>query len=244
MKPLKIKQCVSCGLELSGHYCSSRGEKVVDKQEHTLRHFFMQVLNAFTFADTRVWKSLKLLFIQPGKLPREFLDGRRKPYISPLPLFFLINFLYFLFAPFDTFNTHFQSQLNGQAYSQLIHEYGQSTMESSGLDQKAFETKYNSHSANLSKTILLLLALLFALPLMLLFSNKTKLYIEHLMFSLSFVTFLLLGVFILIPYIIYASQAALNWLGLGFHMNWNSSGSILFALSIMGIYLSKGLKTF
>lgn len=244
MKPFDTAHCASCGHELSGRFCSSCGEKVVDVQEHTLRHFFMQVLNAFTFADTRVWKSLKLLFIQPGKLPREFLNGRRKPYISPLPLFFLINFLYFLVAPFDTFNTHFQNQLNGQVYSRLIHEYGHNQMDASRLEQKAFETKYNSHSANLSKSILLLLALFFAVPLMLLFYKKTSLYIEHLMFSLSFVTFLLLGIFLLLPYLIYASEALLNWRGIDVQMNWNSTGSILFALSLMGVYLGKGLKTF
>jgi len=244
MKPPESKRCVSCGHELSGQYCSSCGEKVVNLEEHTLRHFFMQVLNAFTFADTRAWKSLKLLFTRPGKLPREYLEGRRKPYISPLSLFFLINFLYFLVAPFDTFNTHFQSQMNGQVYSKLIHDFAHNELEESQLDQTVFEARYNSHSANLSKSILLLMALLFAVPLMLMFFSKTSLYIEHLMFSLSFVSFLLLGTFILLPYLIFAAQSLLNWVGFDFHINWNGLGSILFALSIIGVYLGKGLKTF
>jgi len=238
------KPCITCGKELSGKFCSSCGEKVVDRQERTLKYFFLQVLNAFTFADTRAWKSLKRLFSQPGILPREYVVGRRKPFLSPLPLFFLINFLYFLVAPFDTFNTHFQIQLEGQIYSELIHDYGHQQLEKSKLDKETFIARYNSHSANISKSILLLFVVLFTVPLMILFYKKTSLYFEHLMFSLSFISFLLLGIFIILPYLTVLLQLLLNQMGVNLDVDWNGGFMVLFALLITGIYLGVGLKTF
>ncbi|MEZ4722558.1 MAG: DUF3667 domain-containing protein [Flavobacteriales bacterium] len=243
MEHSRVNQCVSCGSALSGPYCAACGEKVVDLKERTLRHFLMQVLSAFTFADSRMMKSMKLMFFRPGLLAREYVDGKRKPYLSPLQFFFLINFVYFLVAPFDTFNTNFQSQTGGQPYSSLIHDYGVSQMDESGMEEAAFVATYNDHSSNISKIIILLLALLFAVPLMI-FNFRWTYFFDHLMFSLSFISFLLLGVFIVLPYLLFSLWWMASAVGYNIQVNWNGTGVVAFALTVLGVYLFSALRTF
>ncbi len=43
-----------------------------------------------------MWKTLKLLFTRPGRLTREYLDGRRRRYVLPLRLYLTCSFLFFL----------------------------------------------------------------------------------------------------------------------------------------------------
>jgi hypothetical protein len=96
MPPPATNPCVTCGSALLGSYCHACGEKRRDASDLTLRAFAHYALEAVTNADARLYRTLRLLVTRPGLLAREYVAGRRKPYIEPLQLFLLINLLYFL----------------------------------------------------------------------------------------------------------------------------------------------------
>ncbi len=230
--------CQSCGQNLDGKYCKDCGEKVVDRSEQTLRHFFGEVISAFTFADNKVWKTLKYLFFKPGQLPELYIKGRRKQFISPLPLFLLINLLYFLFSPLDTFNSYFLSQIGSQPYSALIHDYGLQQLAKSGMGEAEFSIDYNAHSLTISKSIILLIPILFAFPLWALFYKKSSYLFDHLMFAITFMSFILLGVFFILPLLIIIILKISLWLELPLSFDWNGSVAIVILLGTLIGYLS------
>jgi hypothetical protein len=72
-----------------------------------------QAFHQLTEVDGKLLRSLRLLLFSPGRLSREYIDGRRASYSAPLSLFLLANVLYF-FAPAVTdFNLPFVNQVPG-----------------------------------------------------------------------------------------------------------------------------------
>ncbi len=238
------KKCVSCGNKFSGFYCNQCGEKIVIQEERTLKHFFGEVFSAFTFADNKVWKTFRCLFAKPGILPKRFVEGQRKVFIAPLPLFLLINLIYFFINPLDTFNSQLVSQLDGQPYSRFIQDYAELSMQKSGLSQEVFESTYNINSANISKSILLLFPILFAFPLWGLFHKRSSYLFDHLMLSISFISFVLFGLLLLLPMLIMALLYLIVWMGGSANFDWNGFVITLTSLSLLGIYLTAGIKNF
>ncbi len=76
-------------------------KKKIDPDQLTLRHFFEQLVEVFTHADNRFFRSFKLLITRPGFLTNEYMNGRRKPYLQPVQLFLVANLLFFFVQTFS-----------------------------------------------------------------------------------------------------------------------------------------------
>lgn len=204
------EDCKSCGNNFSGKYCNACGEKVLDEKERSIRYFLGQLINAITFADTKFLKTVKLLFTRPGFLALEYVEGRRNLYTKPIALFFIINILYFLFPGVDTFNSTLHSQLNGQRYSAYAQQTFDKNFAEDERSREVLETVYNKKSTEISKSILLLFSFLFSLPLSLVFMSRKQFYFNHLIFSVNFTSFLILGIsfatFYLLYFVLYGLQ--------------------------------------
>jgi hypothetical protein len=82
-----LARCVSCGAPLSGPYCSRCGERELEPDALTLRHFFTHtVAHELLHVDGTLWRTLRLLFVRPGQLSLEYAAGRRRPYVNPFRL--------------------------------------------------------------------------------------------------------------------------------------------------------------
>jgi hypothetical protein len=57
--------------------------------------FVLQALETLTHADSRLWRTLTLLWFRPGKLTLEFIEGRRISYLPPVRLYFVSSVLFF-----------------------------------------------------------------------------------------------------------------------------------------------------
>ena len=83
METIATAACANCGQPLSGRYCSACGEKTLDAETRTVRHFVAESLfDEITHLDSRFWITLRLLLFKPGVLTREFIAGRRRRYIK------------------------------------------------------------------------------------------------------------------------------------------------------------------
>ena len=96
---LESEACANCQTELSpsDNYCPNCGQKVQD-----LRIGFWQLTieflsNNFNF-DTRLGRSAVALVTSPGKLTKEFNEGKRANYVKPLQMYFFVSFVFFLMA--------------------------------------------------------------------------------------------------------------------------------------------------
>jgi len=79
--------CPSCGTDLAGSFCHLCGEKKFHQHDLAVNHFLLHVLDEFTHLDSKVFATLRCLFLKPGFLTAEFIAGRRSRYMKPLSLF-------------------------------------------------------------------------------------------------------------------------------------------------------------
>jgi len=109
-----METCVNCGVELSGPFCANCGQKRFVESDRRLGHLLHHLLVSATDLDGRVWRTLRALMFQPGLLSREYFEGRRARWLSPVSIFFAASLLYFV-APFhgSDFTPMFNQQVSG-----------------------------------------------------------------------------------------------------------------------------------
>ena len=81
--PTFTSTCRSCGAELGGIFCSHCGQ---EHRHERLRFkwWLPDALDAGASLDSRVWRTIAALTVRPGRMVREYVDGRRAPFVSPL----------------------------------------------------------------------------------------------------------------------------------------------------------------
>lgn len=187
--------CKTCGAQLRGSFCHQCGEKVIRSEDFAIRHFFAEFINQVFLFDGRFFKSFWLLLRHPGLLTREYLDGRRKPYLKPLQMFIIANVIYFIVQPHtiaNTFNTTLQSHLNRQLYSplarMLIHPEEIS-------DLNTYVRDFNFLTHNYARSLLFLMIPMVAGVLAIMNRRLRRYFFEYLIFATHYFTFALLYVF-------------------------------------------------
>jgi hypothetical protein len=93
--------CLNCGTPLVGSHCHACGQR--GHQHKTLGAFFHDLLHGVLHFEGKIWRTVPMLVWQPGKLTREYIDGRRASYVSPIALFLFTMFLFF--AVFNALGT-------------------------------------------------------------------------------------------------------------------------------------------
>lgn len=89
--------CLNCGAPLAGPHCHQCGQRA--HVHRTLSAFFHDLLHGVLHFEGKTWRTIPLLVWKPGKLTREYIDGKRASYVSPIALFLFVVFLsYALFS--------------------------------------------------------------------------------------------------------------------------------------------------
>lgn len=85
--------CLNCGTPLIGSHCHACGQR--GHVHKTLGAFFHDLLHGVLHFEGKIWRTLPMLAWRPGQLTREYIDGRRASYVSPIALFLFTIFLMF-----------------------------------------------------------------------------------------------------------------------------------------------------
>lgn len=91
--------CTDCGQPVEGKFCSNCGQPT--HVHRSLLHLGEEMLHGVLHFDARIWRTLPLLAINPGRLTREWVQGRRTRYVSPLAMFLFTVFLMFFVFSFS-----------------------------------------------------------------------------------------------------------------------------------------------
>ncbi|MCH8619257.1 DUF3667 domain-containing protein [Undibacterium sp. TS12] len=103
-------QCANCKVELQGAYCHNCGQSA--HIHRSLLHLIEELLHGLFHFETKAWRTIPALIFRPGKLTRDYIEGQRTRYVSPLALFlFLIFLMFFVFSftgndPFNSISDH------------------------------------------------------------------------------------------------------------------------------------------
>ena len=90
-------QCLNCGTALEGPFCYYCGQP----DKNFMRFFpvlLREFMEDFLELDSRFTRTMKSLLFLPGKLTRDYLDGKRFRYTPPLRLYIFSSMVFFILA--------------------------------------------------------------------------------------------------------------------------------------------------
>jgi len=90
--------CLNCGQSFAlprPRFCPACGQETTPRPPR-LGDFIQQFGGAYFATEGALWRTLRLLLLQPGELTRQYLAGRRKHYVLPLRLYLTISLFTFL----------------------------------------------------------------------------------------------------------------------------------------------------
>ncbi len=111
-KNKKGTKCLNCESTISenNNFCPNCGQ-VNDKSRLSLKQYFAEYLSGFFSFDNRFIKTVIPLIFKPGKVTREYIEGKRKKYVNPFQLYLNITIIFFLLIGlFSTINNFKETQ--------------------------------------------------------------------------------------------------------------------------------------
>jgi hypothetical protein len=111
----KYSLCPNCEhiLQPADNFCPRCGQ-----ENHNLKillgHLLYEFIESITHFDTKLAETSKAIFTKPGKITRDFLDGKRARYVPPARMYVFISFVFFLLL-----NTAFDRKVKDQPSFQL-----------------------------------------------------------------------------------------------------------------------------
>lgn len=190
---METQTCKSCERQFTGNYCNHCGEKVINQEDRKLKYYLGEFINALTFADNKLWRSLKRLLINPGKLSKDFVEGRRRAYMKPVSIFFLANLVYFLFPFINTFTTNLEIQTVAFSYSELADQWVNEKVEERNISYEEYADSYDAKTAELSKLFIVAMASILSMffwPIHI--GSKHNLIADHMSAGLEVMSFVLI----------------------------------------------------
>ena len=201
---IESKVCPRCSQKVDGNFCGNCGERLsINREDLSLKNFAREAYHELFDLDSKFLRTLKYLFLRPGFLTVEWLNGSRNLYIKPLRLYIslvVIHFLLFSAIPSgDIFNVdRFPAIKFSPLLQEVLHESEITHAESLARFKNDLNTKVKD---NLS-IALYLVVFIVAIVLKVLFSGSRRYYIEHLNFVFHVFSFAFARNVLIIPLIV------------------------------------------
>ncbi len=184
--------CKSCGHALEDTFCTACGEKRFDSKELSIKRFLEETFEGLVHFDNKYFRTLRALFTMPGQLSLNYVEGRRARFMKPVQFFVITNLIFFIlirgnpfslslynyitYGPFIFFNTR-----------QLVHD----KIVHLGMSPGTYTYIFNEKMQADSKELIFVFIPICALICWLLFLTCRRRFVEHLVFSTHFITFVL-----------------------------------------------------
>ncbi len=87
--------CRNCGTRVERRFCTNCGQLGADFHRPIWDLVTSSIGDMFAF-DGRLWRTLPALMLRPGRVTRDYIEGRRARYVPPFRLFLLTSVIFFL----------------------------------------------------------------------------------------------------------------------------------------------------
>lgn len=185
------ESCPACGERLAGEYCHRCGEGRFDPASLSLRRFAAKTFQELIDLEhSKIFRTFRSLVLRPGFLTKEFLAGRRSPYLSPLKVvlvtFAVSFFLYTFYRPVAVYDvrTMIENDWSGQ-WARMIGEMAAEK----AVTVDAFIAEVNEKWQGYMSLLQLANVLFCAALLQLFYLLSRRYFVEHLVFSMHFFSF-------------------------------------------------------
>jgi hypothetical protein len=195
--------CPSCLETLVGEFCHHCGEKGRGSRDLSLRHFAGEAAQEFTSVEhSKLFRTLRALLFKPGFLTSEWVAGRRRLYLKPLNLLLVVLALnFFALSIYRSPLTYSAAYLLANDDKGVLAKVLDKWAAKKGLSGQAFVERVNEKWRGYAgmPPLQVFNAFLFALLLALVHFFSKRYFVEHLVFSLHFLSFSLLASTLLWP---------------------------------------------
>jgi Protein of unknown function (DUF3667) len=91
----KIVPCKNCAAPVFGAYCAACGQPT-DVHRRSVLHLLHDLFTDIASFDSRILRTVRALFLEPGELALAFHQGRTQRYAPPVRLYLFISLIFFL----------------------------------------------------------------------------------------------------------------------------------------------------
>jgi len=88
------RTCISCDAKLTGLFCHQCGQKSDDYRRSVFSLVTERFASIFSL-ENRMWRTWLSLLTRPGKAAREFADGKRTKWTSPVRIYLAMSIVLF-----------------------------------------------------------------------------------------------------------------------------------------------------
>ena len=86
--------CPNCGTVIAGNFCQGCGQ-AAHLHVPSAREFLHEFIAHYVALEGKLWKSVALLLFRPGRLTRDYIEGKRARYVEPLRLYLSFSIIFF-----------------------------------------------------------------------------------------------------------------------------------------------------
>lgn len=237
----KFVQCPNCGytFEEVNNYCPNCGQENHDLNV-PVKHLVEEAFESTLHYDTKFWRTFKYLITRPGYLTEKFNLGQRASYVPPFRLYVFVSIFFFTTIALFASESLVVSDVDGakaqleatnpdaaarvmQADSLARSQVGLARNDTASvIINKEVDHKFRNFLNNeeqarqkLLKNISFMMFVLmpfFGFILYLFYWSQRRNYVEHLMFSVHFHTFVfLLIMFAILVEVVFSSFDTNGW---------------------------------
>jgi len=91
--------CLNCNLPLekSDHFCPNCGQKNSNRKLN-FSDFILEFFSGLFSYDSRLQRTLRVLLFKPGKISKDYINGKRMQYANPFRFYLSASIIFFLIA--------------------------------------------------------------------------------------------------------------------------------------------------
>lgn len=193
--------CPECEEALVGDFCHRCGEKRPEARDLSVRNFFGEAAQELTSVEhSKLFHTIRALLFRPGFLTNEWVAGRRRRYLKPLNLclgiFAISLFAYSVYKPVSLYDAENVIQYDQYGDAKKVFE---KVAARKGVPLEAVLQRITDRWQRYASLSTLLFVMCFAAVLQLVFMFSHRYFVEHLVFSMHFVSFSILTVVLMWP---------------------------------------------
>lgn len=146
VKKVTASECFNCGHPFFGQekFCPECGQKNKNPKI-TFGSFVHEVFNGFISWDSKFWTTFIPLLTKPGKVSRDYIDGKRIRYANPFRFYLTISVIFFLIIGLTESYDRFNEFRRGKTKTTTISSALEGTTKK--IDSTTAEIKTNLNSA-------------------------------------------------------------------------------------------------
>ena len=152
--------CLNCEQPISNrdNFCSNCGQ-VNDELPLSIKQFVSEFFSGFFSFDTRFFNTFIPLLFKPGKVSRDYVEGKRRRYVNPFQLYLHVTIVFFLlqglFSALDGYKTINSNKKSKDSFLGGIEgEISESKDDLSTIELEKQKTKSYIDSILSSRTVL------------------------------------------------------------------------------------------